>query len=158
MGRTNKIINAIDFIEYISKPVKQDDISLLYKLNNITPERTRLYLDFIHGLFDLVTTTYLGDDILSGKDIENHFKWCWNQTIKSFRKEKIYFLDDDELYYYFHSLFIESFYREENKSDDNINKLMTFWTDIFEYGTAKTMSELEALIDLYKIFDNSLYI
>ena len=158
MGRTNKMINAIDFIEYISKPVEHDDITLLYKLNNITPERTRLYLDFIHGLFDLVTTTYLGDDILSEKDIENHFEWCWSQTIKSFRKEKIYFLDDDELYYYFHSLFIESFYKEENKSDDNIGKLMSFWTDIFEYGMVKTMSELEALIDLYKIFDNSLYI
>jgi hypothetical protein len=158
MGRIKKIQKAIDFIEYISKPMTKDDVTLMYKINGVTLERTNLYLDFIHGLFDLVTTTYLGDECMSPQDVENHFKWCWNKTIKSFKQERIYFLGDDELYTYFHSLFMESFYKEDDKSDDNINQLISFWVDNFNYGKVKTMSELEAFIDLYKIFDNSLYV
>ena len=158
MGRIKKIQKAIDFIEYISKPMTKDDVILIYKINGVTPERTNLYLDFIHGLFDLVTTTYLGDDCMSSEDIENHFKWCWAKNIEVFKKEKIHFLDDEELYTYFHTLFMESFYKEADKSDDTINQLMSFWVDNFSYGMVKTMSELEAFVDLYKIFNNSLYV
>jgi len=158
MRRIKKIQKAIDFIEYISKPMDVNDVKLMYRVNGVTPERTALYLDFMYGLFDLVTTTYLGDDVMGEEDIENHFKWCWTRTIKGFKAERVYFLDDEDLYSYFHSLFSESFYKEEDKSDDNVRQLMTFWIDVFNYSHVKTMSELEAFIDLYKIFNNSLYV
>ena len=57
---------------------------------------------------------------------------------------------------YFSVLFLESFYNEIDKSEKNVNKLLEFWQDIFTYSTTKTRSELEAFIDLYKIFDKSL--
>ncbi len=136
----------------------KDDIVLMYKVNNVTPEKTELYLDFIHGIFDLVTTTYLGDDVMFEEDIENHFKWCWGKNIDNFKKEKLYFLDDEDLYNYFHTLFIESFYNEDNKTESNINQLLEFWSDIFKYNFTKTMSELEAFLDLYKIFNTTLYV
>jgi hypothetical protein len=158
MRRIKKIQKAIDFIEYISKPMDIDDVKLMYRIHGVTPERTVLYLDFIHGLFDLVTSTYLGDDVMGDEDIENHFKWCWTKTLSGFKKERVYFLDDKELYSYFHSLFSESFYKEEDKSDENVNQLMSFWISVFDYNLMKTMSELEAFIDLYKIFNNSLYV
>ncbi len=154
MGMKGKI-QTIDFIEYISKPMEKDDILLMYKINNIIPERSSLYLDFTHSLFETVTTTYLGDDVMDAKSIKEHFDWCWNQTIKAFKKEHIYF-DSTELYNYFLTLFIESFYGESDKSDSNVNKLLEFWEDIFKYSTSKTQSELEAFIDLYKLFDKSL--
>lgn len=154
MGMKGKI-QTIDFIEYISKPMDKDDILLMYKINNIIPERSSLYLDFTHSLFDVVTTTYLGDDVMDTKAVKEHFDWCWDRTIKSFKKEHIYF-DSVELYNYFFTLFIESFYGETDKSDSNVNKLLEFWEDIFKYSTSKTQSELEAFIDLYKLFDKSL--
>jgi len=154
MGMKGKI-QTIDFIEYISKPMEKDDILLMYKINNIIPERSSLYLDFTHSLFEVVTTTYLGDDVMDGKSVKEHFDWCWKNTITSFKKEGIYF-DSTELYTYFFTLFIESFYGETDKSDVNVNKLLEFWEDIFKYSTSKTQSELEAFIDLYKIFDKSL--
>lgn len=154
MGMKGKI-QTIDFIEYISKPMEKDDILLMYKINNIIPERGSLYLDFTHSLFETVTTTYLGDEVMDGKAVKQHFDWCWNQTITSFKKEKIYF-DSTELYNYFFTLFVESFYSENDKSDGNVNKLLEFWVDIFKYSTSKTQSELEAFIDLYKLFDKSL--
>lgn len=158
MRRIKKISRAIDFIEYISKPMNREDVRLMYRINGVSYEKTQLFLDFTQGLFDLITSTYLGDDVMSDMDIDNHFKWCWSKTIKSFKEERIYFLDDEELYAYFHSLFLESFYKEDDKSDDNVNQLISFWVSLFDYSKPKTMSELESFIDLYKIFNNSLYV
>ena len=147
--------HTIDFIEYISRPMEKDDILLMYRINNIIPERSDLYLDFTHSLFDLVTTTYLGDEIMSDISIKEHFEWCWKKTVDSFKKEKIT-INSDSLHSYFSVLFLESFYNEIDKSEKNVNKLLEFWQDIFTYSTTKTRSELEAFIDLYKIFDKSL--
>ena len=147
--------HTIDFIEYISRPMEKDDILLMYRINNIIPERSYLYLDFTHSLFDLVTTTYLGDEIMSDNSIKEHFEWCWKKTVDSFKKEKIT-INSDSLHSYFSVLFLESFYNEIDKSEKNVNKLLEFWQDIFTYSTTKTRSELEAFIDLYKIFDKSL--
>ena len=148
-------LNTADFIEYISKPMEKEDILLIYKINNIIPERSGLYLDFSESLFDLVVSTYLGDEVMDGKAIGEHFNWCWKKTIQSFKKENINF-DNDSLYAYFVTLFLESFYSEQDKSEKNVNKLIDFWKDIFTYSTDKTKSELDAFIDLYKIFDKSL--
>ena len=148
-------LHTIDFIEYISKPMKKEDILLLYKINNVIPERSELYLDFTHSLYDLVITTYLGDEVMDANSIKEHFDWCWKKVIESFQKEKIYF-ESVELYNYFFTLFLESFYTEVDKSEKNVNKLLEFLQDIFEYSVTKTLSELEAFIDLYKIFDRSL--
>jgi hypothetical protein len=158
MGRLKKIQKALDFIEYMSKPMEKSDLMLMYRINNVTPERTKLYLDFIYGLFDLVTTTYLGDDCMEKEDIKNHFNWCWSKNLESFKKEKIYFLNSDELFSYFELLFMESFYKEGDKSDENVNKLIEFWCSTFDYSENKTMSELETFIELYKIFDSTLYV
>jgi hypothetical protein len=148
-------LHTIDFIEYISKPMKKDDILLMYRINNIIPERSALYLDFSQSLFDLVVSTYMGDELMDTKRIKEHFDWCWKKTIGAFQKERIYF-ESTELYNYFFTLFLESFYSEPDKSEKNVNKVLEFWQDIFKYSTSKTLSEIEAFIDLYKIFDKSL--
>ncbi len=147
--------HTIDFIEYISKPMNKEDITLMYRINNVIPERSHLYLDFAHSLFDTITKTYLGDEVMSEKSIKEHFDWCWKNTLKCFEKEKISF-HGKELYNYFFTLFHESFYNELDKSDMNVSKILEFWVDIFTYSNIKTLSELEAFIDLYKIFDKSL--
>jgi hypothetical protein len=155
---SNKIKETINLIEFISKPMRKEDVLLLYRVNNIIPEKIELYLDFIKSLYDLVTSTYLGDDIMSGSDIKKHFNWCWNQVIQSFRREHIYFVDNIEMYTYFNSLFLESFYDEEDKSLENVGELMDFWSNTFQYNPIKTRSELEAFFDLYKLFDKSIHV
>lgn len=135
--------------------MNKEDISLMYKINNITPERTGLYLDFTQTIYQTIISTYLGDEVMDNKSIKEHFDWCWNKTVNSFKKEEIFF-DSNELYNYFYTLFLESFYSENDKSDLNVNKLLEFWLDIFNFSKTKTRSELEAFIDLYKLFDKSL--
>jgi hypothetical protein len=58
--------------------MKKEDVLVLYRLNNVIPEKTELYLDFIQALYNLVTSTYLGDDVMDEKEIKKHFNWCWN--------------------------------------------------------------------------------
>ena len=153
-----KLRNTIGFIEYLSKPMEKDDVLLLYKINNIIPEKTKLYLDFVKSLYDLVTTTYLGDDVMSINDDKNHFNWCWSKVIKSFKEEDIYFEDNINFYTYFNALFLESFYRDSDKSDENISQVIVFWTALFNYSDKKTMLELESLFELYKLFEESIHI
>ena len=154
----NKFRTTVDLIEFVSKPMRNEDVLLLYRVNNVIPERTELYLDFIQALYNTVTSTYLGDDIMTDKDIKKHFNWCWNEVLTSFRKEHIYFEDNIEIYSYFHSLFTESFYEEEDKSEKNIGALMEFWKSTFTYSSTKTRSELETLFDVYKLFDKSIHV
>lgn len=153
-----QVKETINLIEFISKPMRKEDVLLLYRVNNIVPEKIGLYLDFIKSLYDLITSTYLGDDIMDDLDIKKHFNWCWNQVIESFRKEHIYFVDNIEIYTYFNTLFMESFYDELDKSHENISELMGFWSDTFQYNPIKTRSELEAFFDLYKLFDKSIHV
>jgi len=156
MSKERKISRAINFIEYISKPLDRAEMYQYYKINGIKPEKVELYYDFIYSLWDLVTTTHLGDDHMSEQDDINHFNWCWKKTIENFKREKIVFDDNKEIYTYFFSITQESFYSEE-KIEDNIRKVIDFWTACFNYRGIKTMSEMEALIDLYKLFNKSLY-
>ncbi len=138
--------------------MKKEDVLILYRVNNVIPEKMELYLDFIQSLYDIVTTTYLGDDVMSVRDTKKHFGWCWNQVVTSFRKEHIYFEDNIEIYSYFSTLFKESFYEEDDKSEKNVGQLMEFWSSTFKYEPIKTRSELETLFDLYKLFDKSIHV
>jgi hypothetical protein len=155
MGKINKILKTIDFIEYISKNMEKDDLMLLYKINNITQEKLELFFDFIYSLNELVLTTYMGDDVTIGEEKNNHFKWCWSKVINSFKEERIYFIDVTELFNYFKEFYKESFYYEEDKDIDSIKKITEFWGQLFDFSKGKTMSEYETLLELYKIFNKS---
>jgi hypothetical protein len=155
MSKINKILNTIDFIEYISKSMEKEDLLLLYKINNITQEKLELFSDFTYSLNELIITTYLGDDITNNNEKNNHFKWCWDKVISSFKEERIYFIEAIELQNYFKEFYKESFYEEEDKTKDSIYKIGLFWEDLFDYKEPKTMSEYETLLELYKIFNKS---
>lgn len=155
MGKINKILKTIDFIEYISKEMEKEELLLLYRINNVTQEKLEFFSDFIYSLNELIITTYMGDDITIGKEKNNHFKWCWSKVISSFKEERIYFIEAIELYNYFHEFYKESFYDEEDKTTGNVLKIGSFWENLFDYNKPKTMSEYETLLELYKIFNKS---
>jgi hypothetical protein len=135
--------------------MEKEELFLLYKINNVTQERLELFSDFTYSLNELIITTYMGDDITLGKEKNNHFKWCWNKVISSFKEERIYFIEAIELYNYFYEFYKESFYDEEDKTNNNVSKIESFWGNLFDYSKPKTMSEYETLLELYKIFNKS---
>jgi hypothetical protein len=155
MSRINKILKTIDFIEYISKPMEKKDISLILKINNVSVEKSELMLDFIDSIFSKVINTYMGDDLMSDEDQKNHFIWCWDSVLKDFRREFIYFDKKGSLYDYFHTFIMETFYKEPNKNEKDVDNTLYFIKNGFNYSKIKTKSEIDNFLDLYKIFNKS---
>lgn len=150
-----------NFFNYITKPLKSEDVELLLRANNIIIEKVELFSDFCHTLNILIDDTYLGDDDnsetkikLTEDDNRSHFNWCWEKTIKIFNEEGINFNHQGEHYDYFYSFFDEIFY---SKNDNNLKKsTYVFYSDLFDLDKPFTKSDLDMLINIYKLLDNNI--
>jgi len=149
-------MNSAEFIKYINNPLSFEEMNLLYKANNIKYDKCELYYDFIITLNKLVVETFLGDDVINGdKDIKNHFIWCVDTVLNNFKSENIIFDDTNDLRNYFYHFYIELFYNVNNKNNilEKLNKLPTL---SFDYGRIKTRSDMDVLLELYRLFEKSL--
>jgi len=150
-----------NFFNYISKPLKPDDVDLWFKVNNIIPEKMELFLDFTNSLNNLILDTYLGEGenketqiILSEVDDKKHFEWCWNKILDNFKKENIVFFSTGEHFEYFESFFQETFYNQKDiKVKTSIGK---FFIDLFDYEKSFTKSDLDMITTIYKMLDKQI--
>ena len=150
-------MNEAEFLKYVLRPLSTEELDLLYKANNICYERCTLYSDFLQSLMELIRNTYLGDDVVkTNKDRESHFKWCLNKIIENFKLESIEFTKTSEVYELLHSYSIDFFYVEKEKSTLN-DKMIKYWEHIFKYSAIKTKSELDLMVDVYRILEKSLF-
>lgn len=152
-----KEYNKNSFLGYINNPMNREDMIMLYRENNIKYEKCELYSDFALSLIMTIFDTYMGDDVTNLDDQFKHFEWAWQKTIINFVEEGLDF-ESDMLYNYFLEFMIEVFYTTPNK--DKVNsldkKISKLWIDIFDFHKIKTNSDMDALIEIYKIFDKSL--
>lgn len=150
--------NKIRFMNYITSPLSDDSIAILYSTNNVKFDRVNLYLDFVISLFNILFDTYLGDDITNKEQQINHFDWCWDKNINNFKKEDINFEDNDELKYYFREFTLEVFYNLTDKDNNpNVHKnILNLWSHIFNYKGIKSRADVDSFIEIYNIFDKSL--
>jgi hypothetical protein len=151
-----------NFFNYITKPLKPEDIDIWFKMNNIILEKMELYSDFCHTLYILIYDTYLGqNDVstetkikLSDDDNLKHFQWCWLKVVDDFKKENIDFNKKGEHFDYFYSFFDEIFYTQiEDKIKNSIN---SFFIDLFNTKKTFTKSDLDMVLTIYKILDKNL--
>ena len=150
------MMNSAEFIKYITNPLTPEEMQLLYKANNIIYDKCELYYDFILTLNHVVVDTFLGDDVInSTEDIKNHFNWCIEKVLGNFKKEKIIFSNTLDIKEYFYNFYIELFYNQGEKKDciDKLNKLGDL---SFIYGRTKTRSDMDVLLELYRLFEKSL--
>ena len=153
------------FFDWLAKPMDKEDINAWYLANNITPELTELFRDFCFSFLNLLKDTYLGDDFSDNKETKvgmttnqkkEHFKWCWDKTIKNFNKESIDFKFNNDDSEFFESFFFEVFYNQpDQKVKEQINN---FFKQIFDRGFNKTKSDIEMFTDIYKVLERSLKI
>jgi hypothetical protein len=153
------------FFDWLAKPMDKEDINAWYLANNITPELTELFRDFCFSFLNLLKDTYLGDDFSDNKETKvgmtseqkkEHFRWCWNKTIKNFNKESIDFIFNDSDSEFFESFFFEVFY---NQPDQKVKEqIENFFNQIFDRGMKKTKSDIEIFTDIYKVLERSLKI
>ena len=151
--------------DWLAKPMDKEDINAWYLANNITPELTELFRDFCFSFLNLLKDTYLGDDFNDNKETKvgmttnqkkEHFKWCWDKTIKNFNKESIDFKFNNDDSEFFESFFFEVFYNQpDQKVKEQINN---FFKQIFDRGFNKTKSDIEMFTDIYKVLERSLKI
>jgi len=151
-----------NFFNYITKPLKPEDVDVWFKANNIILEKLELYSDFSHSLNLLIAETYLGENLgssetkisLSEDDKKSHFEWCWNKVISNFSKEGIDFKNRGDHYEYFLTFFDDIFY---NQKDDNIRKSIgNFFSDLFDRNKPFTKSDLDMVATIYKILDKNI--
>lgn len=150
------IEKTINLLSYINNPMSNESINVLYSANNIRFDRCELYNDFIQSLMLLVFDTYMGDDITDSTQQINHFKWCWNTNVANFIKEGIDFTNQ-KLYEYFLEFMLEVYYplSDKNESETTHKNILKLWTYIFDYKTPKSNSDIDTLIEVYRIFDKS---
>jgi hypothetical protein len=87
-----------------------------------------------------------------------HFEWAWQKTILNFVEEGLDF-EGNLLYEYFLEFMLEVYYPIINKNEITIDKKISkLWLDIFDYHRIKTNSDIDALIEIYAIFEKSLKI
>jgi hypothetical protein len=151
-----------NFFNYITQPVKPEDVEKWFKGNNILNEKLELFSDFSHSLNLLIVDTYLGQQdspnetkiLMSDDDNSKHFEWCWDKTVNNFLKEDLNFENRGEHFDYFKSFFDEIFYTQK---DEKIRKSITnFFTDLFDINKPFTKSDLDMVSTIYKILDKHL--
>ena len=145
-----------EFMNYIATPLTYEQMHLLYRANNIKYERCNLYYDFIMSLNKIINVTYLGSDYInSEKEITQHFNWCIDKVIDNFKEENIVFDDMTQIKEYFYFFYYEIFYKSQDKKNI-LSKLNNLGDLSFNYHRLKSRSDIDVLIELYKLLDKSL--
>lgn len=149
-------MNSSEFMSYMVTPLSYEQMQLLYKANDIKFDRCDLYYDFIKTLNKVLNDTYLGSDYISNeREIKEHYLWCFNKVIKGFKSENILFDGTDDIKEYFFYFYEELFYKDSDKSIEKLNKLAEL---SFDFNRIKSRSDMDIMIELYKMFEKSLYL
>mgnify|MGYP003127898471 CR=1 FL=1 len=155
---TGPSLTPKEFFNYVSSPISEELRDVSFKVHNILPEKTELYYEVLMSLFDIIFTTYLGSELINTeKKSREHFEWCWNKNMTNFSQEKIFFNENKEILEYFTQFILESFYTEKIKNKKDIEtKIRWFWSKCFDYSGTRTRSELDILVEVYKLFEKTL--
>ena len=149
----------LELLEYMKKPLSIESIELLYNANNVRYENAMIYSDFSVSLTNLITTTYLGDDLMSEEDREKHFNWCWDKVNENFKKEQIELNPSNELKLWYFDNFDIAFYNYQDKEENTKipSTLVKFFKEIFNIQCIKTRAEVDVFIEVYKLFTQNLF-
>jgi hypothetical protein len=122
-------------------------------------EKIELYGDITKSLNQIISDTYLGDEIsetkivLSDDDNESHFDWCWDKTLENFKKENVIIKHGGELKDYFKSFFSDTFYLQTKK--ELRETIAKFLSEIFNTDMTYSKSDLDLLTELYKLMEKN---
>ncbi len=150
-------IRKNNLLIYINDPISRESLNLYYTANDIKIEKCVLYNDFIQSLYMLVFDTYLGDEFTNLHEQINHFKWCWNRNNQNFMKEGLEF-DNPKLYEYCLEFILEVYYcsLDKNENENTEDIILKLWENIFDYDKPKSNSEIDTLVEIYLLFNQSI--
>lgn len=147
--------NSESYLEFVTSENYRQQIDVWFRTYNVSREKTELFYDFLITLHDLIVETYLGEDVINSEtEQKNHFTWCWDKVIDNFNKEKIYFKERGTCYEYMWNFFLEAYYYTQ--LDGNITRIKEYFYILFHFEHKKTRSELDMLVEIYKLLDQNL--
>ena len=143
------------YLGFISSESYKHQLDIWYRAYNISHEKTNLFYDFLISLYELIDSTYLGEDVVKTESEQHgHFIWCWDKTIENFNKEKIYFKETGTHMEYFWNFFLEAYYF--TKIEGNSVKIKEYFYRVFDFKHRKTRSELDILSEIYRLLNQNL--
>lgn len=148
-----------NFLAYINAPMSKEAINILYVAHGIQFEKCELFSDFAQSLLRTIFDTYLGDEATSPEQQIKHFNWCWYRNLDNFASEGLSF-SSDRLHSYFLMFMMENYYTSPDKDapEFDYKNILKLWYYIFDFNRIKTNSDVDTLIEIYKIFDSALKI
>jgi hypothetical protein len=127
------------------------------KKYSIVRERVEIYKDFALNLLYYIYHYYLDKQTLSAdEDIYNHYSWCYNKVCAEFKEEEIDFSKNKELKEYFFMYYYHQFYRVNDNEEITLKYFENFWKNIFEIDKQKNRNTINALIEIYTIYNKSI--
>jgi hypothetical protein len=152
-----------NFFKWISTPIPKDELQTYFNMNNINREKCDLFFDILMSLNNTIKDTYLGngnaDELsvnYSEEDNENHFNWCWQKTIDSFKKENIILSNTGDHYKYLKLFYFDIFYNKIEGINDT--SIKTFILELFNLDGTYSKADLQILTEIYKLLDKNLKI
>ena len=127
------------------------------KKYSIVRERVEIYKDFALNLLYYIYHYYLDKQTLSAdEDIYNHYSWCYNKVCDEFKEEEIDFSKNKELKEYFFLYYYHQFYVADNNDEISLKYFENFWKNIFEIDKQKNRNTINALIEIYTVYNKSI--
>jgi hypothetical protein len=149
-----------NFFDWIMKPISYEYVNDWVNAHNMSYEKISLFFDVVISLHQTVLDTYMGsyDGIssiqLTNEDKKNHFNWCWEKIIKSFKEENIILNQFGEHRDYMETFYWDAFYQI---NDDNVkDSIPIFFNNIFNMSKTFTKSDLDMLTEIYKLMDKNI--
>lgn len=147
--------NKETYLGFISTENYRQQLDIWLRAYNVNHEKVQLFHDFLDSLYDILESTYLGEDVMDKEEEQKgHFAWCWNKTIQNFEKEKIYFKDTGTHFEYFWNFVLEAFYYPKLEGRNILVK--EYFNRVFDFKHTKTRSELDILQEIYKLLNQNL--
>lgn len=146
--------NKETYLEFLHSESYKFQLDIWYKAYNISRQKTELFYDFLVSLYDMVDSTYLGEDILNLEEIQkDHFNWCWKKNLENFGNEKIFFKESGSHFDYLWNFFLEAYYYA--KLDGKTIRISEYLYKLFDFKHKKSRSELDMLTEIYKMFEQN---
>ncbi len=146
-----KIINRDGF-----DLVSEREIDSKFKKENITYQKVELYHQFLIKLSIYLHKSYFGrKHLVSDNDIMGHFNWGYNKVCDDLHIFNMNFKENVILNGFLYVYYVTSIYENEKWQEDSIIKDQIYYNNVMSYNHDKNYYDLETMIDLYKIFDES---
>lgn len=132
------------------KYVNKYEMFETFRKNDVKREYLDITRDFINNFIYNLHTTYFGCEFLkTEQDIKNHFNWCLEKTITNFKFINFKFEYKKQVSVLLFEHAKNFIYNNKDYSDDNMFFDIEYFSNLLNYDTQKTVTDITNMFDIY---------